>query len=494
MIRLYQIRTQARIQHSGWPILSCRGSAVAGFPTDAVGRCAPSLGLLTAAVGFLVISSLVTGFAQADTPLQISLGQSAVDLNGPWKFHTGDDPAWSDPKFDDSAWETVDLTAPPGAHDEDVGLTGYVPGWSARGHRGYSGYAWYRLRVAVSAPAGEALALAGPPALDSAYQVFVNGTLLGSAGRFSGPVPMVFSIQPRVFAIEPWPASAGEHVAPTLLIAFRVWMGTWDLGDPGAGGIHIAPVLGETRSIDARYQVQWLQTIRGYVVEVVEALGFFLLAAMAWSLRSFDRANPAYLWLSAALVLTALYRLNQAVFFWAQFETVHDFELISVVLLIPLCLAAWTMAWRAWFRLPGTEWIRAAVAILTTLYIAAEFLTRSWFHGVLPISLHGAAHFAIPWTRLLFLALSAVIAFRGIQRHRDAWFALPAMLLVSTGLFAQELSELHLKGIWFPFGTGVSRTQFAYAAFDVAMFVLLWNRLQRFAERRRPVTHDQIEA
>src|SRR5262245_45195075 len=105
----------------------------------------------------------------ATVPVPITLGQSVVKLNGPWKFHTGDDATWADPNFDDSTWESLDLTPPPGAHDDDVGLSGYVPGWGARGHRGYSGYAWYRLRVAVAAPANQALALAGPPAVDSAY-------------------------------------------------------------------------------------------------------------------------------------------------------------------------------------------------------------------------------------------------------------------------------------------------------------------------------------
>jgi hypothetical protein len=49
------------------------------------------------------------------------------------------------------------------------------------------------------------------------------------------------------------------------------------------------------------------------------------------------------------------------------------------------------------------------------------------------------------------------------------------------GLFTQELSSLHIQGIWLPFRTGVSRTQFAYAAFDVCMFALLLHRLRLFA-------------
>ena len=62
-----------------------------------------------------------------------------VQLNGPWKFHVGDNAKWAAPDFDDSNWETVDLTPPAGAHDSDVGLSGYVPGWAARGHPGYTG-------------------------------------------------------------------------------------------------------------------------------------------------------------------------------------------------------------------------------------------------------------------------------------------------------------------------------------------------------------------
>src|SRR5215475_15824374 len=46
----------------------------------------------------------------------VTLGRSVIHLTGPWKFHTGDEAAWADPNFDDSAWESLDLTAPPGAH------------------------------------------------------------------------------------------------------------------------------------------------------------------------------------------------------------------------------------------------------------------------------------------------------------------------------------------------------------------------------------------
>jgi hypothetical protein len=97
----------------------------------------------------LIFAAMFAAAAQA-APVSVQLGNSVVPLNGPWKFHTSDDARWASADFDDAHWETVDLTPKPGAHDGDVGLKGYVAGWNARGHRNYSGYAWYRMAVRVS--------------------------------------------------------------------------------------------------------------------------------------------------------------------------------------------------------------------------------------------------------------------------------------------------------------------------------------------------------
>ncbi len=76
--------------------------------------------------------------APTDPVVHIKLGESTVELAGPWKFHVGDDTAWAQPDFNDSSWEEVDLTPD--------GKTGLSSGWTARGHKGYSGFAWYRLQ------------------------------------------------------------------------------------------------------------------------------------------------------------------------------------------------------------------------------------------------------------------------------------------------------------------------------------------------------------
>ena len=110
----------------------------------------------------------------------ISLGQAKVPLYRPWKFQVGDSPLdpvtgkplWTEPGFDDSQWETVDLRHKPGTPNSVFGSPDSVPGWTTRGHPGYSGYAWYRIRVRLIEPPETRIALAGPTAVDDSYQFF----------------------------------------------------------------------------------------------------------------------------------------------------------------------------------------------------------------------------------------------------------------------------------------------------------------------------------
>lgn len=183
----------------------------------------------------------------------VGLGEAVVTLTGPWRFHLGDDPRWADPGFDDSNWEPMDLAAPASATDGDVGLPNYAPGWSARGHAGYYGYAWYRIELSLRTPMGESLALLGPWAVDSAYQIYANGRLLGGVGDFSGLTPIAYGYHyPTFFALPSMPQGDG-----LVVIAIRVWMGPWGAALPGGGGIHIAPAIGDRHAIAAQYHLQW---------------------------------------------------------------------------------------------------------------------------------------------------------------------------------------------------------------------------------------------
>jgi hypothetical protein len=435
------------------------------------------LALLVFAVSIAVAPAMAT-------PVAISFGPSVMPLNGPWKFHTGDDARWAAQDFDDGNWETVDLTPKPGAHDGDVGLRNYVPGWQAKGHRGYTGFAWYRMAVRVAAPGADTLWLAGPASVDNGYQLYFNGRLIGGIGDFARTPPAIVSTQPRMFALPRvlWTARNGELSG---VIAFRVALIKGLLAGPDSGGIHIAPLLGNEMGVGDHTRLEWLQAVEGYTVDAIEPILFLFLAIMALSILKFDPHQSFYPWLAAALILLAAARANQPLYFLGQFETMWGFAFWRLTVIDPLALAAWAMAWRARFGLQSERWIAIACAVLAAAYMVSRYFGTSLLSPELPHAAIVAFASIVQWTRYGFLALFCYLAYRGIRiGNRGTWFAIPALLSVGIGLFAQELSLIGVPGIWFPFGVGVSRTEYAYIALDVLLFLYLLYRLWQFAPRR----------
>lgn len=431
----------------------------------------------------LLLLSCADASAAQTAAMNLELNQAVAPLTGPWRFRVGDDRRWADPALDDSGWELVDLAAAAGATDGDVGLPNYAPGWSARGHAGYYGYAWYRLRLSLRTPTHYPLALLGPWAVDSAYQIYADGTLLGGVGDFSGATPTAFGYHyPTFFALP-----AATYRDGSVVIAIRVWMGPWGAGLRGAGGIHIAPALGERHAIAARYRLQWLQILEGYGVDVIPALLFLLAAVMALCLQPFDRGGSAYLWLAAALTLSGIQRGNQAFFFWLQIETVRDFVIFIIALAGSLSLGAWMMAWRAWFRVKRPAWLAQAAAVLTVVLFVAQLLARPWlFHATFPHAASIGLHYLITSVRLAFLLMLLWITYEGIRRQRgDGWYALPAVLAIGAVLFTAELVAIHVPGIWFPWGVGLSLSECASVLFVLLLFALLLRRLWSFAPRQQ---------
>jgi hypothetical protein len=440
--------------------------------------------------------------SQAAAPVQITLGQAAAPLNGPWKFTIGDspidpktgEPLWAEPGFDDARWETVDLTPKAGSFDPMAGLPGYVPGWAARGHKRYWGYAWYRIRVQVNARAGERLALGGPEGVDDVYQVFENGMLLGSFGKFSGggQDPVVYNAQPKMFALPAGSAADGG----ARVLAFRVWMMPVTLReDPDAGGMHSAPLFGEYGAVAARYQLAWLELIRSYGSLPVMAALYLLLSIMACSLVLFDPKDAAYRWLAAVFFAMAMADAVQCLTSWTQLVSGTLGLAAHHVLFDPLILGGWAMVWWTWFRLRRPAWMPGAIAALTLLYALSEALGRDLFFTVIPQPVGAAFHSATVYIRLLFLLLLLFLAVRGIQQQKsDGWMALPALLLVGIARFQLELAILHIRTHWFPFGMQVSLGMIAHLLLIAVIFILLIRRLLLSVRRQRQMALDVKQA
>jgi Stage II sporulation protein E (SpoIIE) len=424
---------------------------------------------------------------------QVSVGQSVIALNGPWKFRVGDDPSWAAPNYDDSLWENMDLTPKTGSFDPITGWSGYVPGWTATGHPDYWGYAWYRIRVQVDARPGQKFAVSGPSNVDDVYQVFANGTLLGSFGKFpEGQTPTEYYSQPMMFQL-PQAQAQGPQV---VVLAFRVWMEPDTLlKAPDAGGFHDAPLIGDTAAITANYQLARLALDRTYLFAAITAGLFFLLAIMSGSLILFDRSDPVYRWLTVVFLLTAVERVAACLASWTQVESIVASTVIQDVLAGPLILGGWVMVWWVWFRLRHLSWMPKVIAVLTMLYMFCDLLGEDLFFTVISHPVSALFHLASVGIRILFLLPLVFIVIEGVNKQGwEGLLALPAVTLVVIGQFQTELSVMHFHTNWFPLGLQVTIAEIAYLTLAGVIFVLLLRRLYLSLQRQQELASDVKQA
>lgn len=382
----------------------------------------------------IVIADLASG-GRPDPP---ALRAAATLLDGPWRFHAGDDPHWADANADDSGWETIDMTAAPGSHDGDVGLPDYVGGWMAHGHPGYHGYAWYRRAVTV--PAGSASwEILGPTLVEDGYELYWNGRLLGGSGKL-GATPRVVGTRPLRFAL---PADAAGTRGVLAVRTYNLPGGS----SADGGGMHSAPILAPRPISDALHRVQWKRTIAGYIVEVIEPitmLGVVGLALWAWSRSS----RKGFLVLaSIALALMAARRLNNAIVSWTDLMDLKTYAWLASVMWIP-AVAAWTLAWNRWCLRPWRSVDVAAVVLGVSATIGAVVHSASITSG----------------SRIGSIVIFVVIGARIFRNGQKRILALVTLASIMAALFGGELLDtIGVPGIWFPFGIGVSRTQYVYA-------------------------------
>jgi len=404
----------------------------------------------TVLVTLIAFGTVIAVLAIGGRPDPSRLRAAAPLLDGVWRFHVGDDPHWASPDADDSGWETMNLSAPANSHDGDVGLPNYVEGWTAHGHPDYHGYAWYRRTVEV--PAGNrAWDILGPTAVDNAYELYWNGARLGGSGRL-GASPRAVGTRPMIFALP-----AGTSGTRGTL-AIRVYM----LPGYGSGGIHVAPTLAPRPESDALYRVEWWRTIAGYIVEVAEPFTMFALVGLALVIRQRSSHSSFIALACIALVLSAVKRLDNAIVSWTDLMSLPTYVWLIEVLWMPLSLVAWTLAWNRWC---ARSWrvIDAATLVLGVVGVVG-----------------GAAHVAAMTHlyRLGLLALLALIAVRIVRTGPMRIMAVVTMGWILVAQFADELSAIGVPGIWFPFGIGVSRTQYAYAIAIPLLALLIIRTLQ----------------
>lgn len=169
--------------------------------------------------------------------------ENFVSLDTGWKFHTGDDPAWATPGFDDSKWDTLKPTII----------------WEYQGHWKYDGYAWYRLKINIPSYLKENAIIRDSlqfllGRIDDCDQVFLNGELIGENGKTiyekSTGDPDFYKVREKWYLDRKYILRVDDpriHWDQENVIAVRVF------DHSGAGGLYAKPW--EISMVDLRYHI-----------------------------------------------------------------------------------------------------------------------------------------------------------------------------------------------------------------------------------------------
>ncbi len=445
---------------------------------------------LTRSLTCLAVIVLATLAAHAQQ--RVMLGNSAIELTGPWKFHVGDDMQWAQPGFDDSNWGTMDLTPPEGSKSPFDGSPGFVPGWTAKGYPAYSGYAWYRLQVSASVEPGSPvkLGIKMPGDFDDAYEIYVNGSKVGDFGDFNANGVVSYNSVSRAF-----PLPDGLDVRHPITFAIRLYMPAWtQFTDQDAGGLHGPPVLGQNSTVEALEALDWFTETRTLTPNVVQASVVLLVLIVAFVFYGFDRRESAFLWLGVTLSAIFIIRtVADSAHVWPWLSVGHTIQLSQVTNAV--VFVGWVLFWGYWFHQPGMKRLHRLLWPMGLVLCAAGCLTRSSLIGsVIPVN---NGHWLIAFGVVLTSAFNAIllwVTYRGIRRNRiEGLIAFPAVILRIFAVYSDRLVVLHIPVVVVLHGYGVTLSQISNVLMIAIVSILLLRRFLK-AQRKQVQLEHELEA
>ena len=372
--------------------------------------------------------------------------------------------AWVQPDFDDSTWDSMDLTVAPGAEGA---------GWTKRGYAGYAGFAWYRLRINVQG-ANHRLAIKMPDQADDAYQVYVNGQLIGEFGKFTAHGVTAYPALSEAFSL---PRGVGDG---TITIAIRMWMDSATrFNSPDAGGLHGPPALGYASLVNDLVRLDY-DDMAHYLGSIyLEGLILVMAVLMAATLFWLDRQEPGYLWLAVVCTVTLLYNtilLSVNVVAWiGQTPAV----VLRDVILHPSRIALWVLFWGYWFRLPKIGRLQRVVWPLVLLLMMGTAMLRPPLYGqMVPIHYETFISPALLGVKFALGAILFLVAYRGFGTQKtEGWMAASAVVLCLVSNFTSELRLVHIPTMFVVFGIVI---QLGTVATKASLLIITVMLLRRF--------------
>jgi hypothetical protein len=265
-----------------------------------------------------------------------------------WRFHTGDDPRWADPSFDDSQWPL---------------LSGNQT-WDGQGYKGYGGFAWYRLRVKL--PPDLPVSFAPGYVFDN-YQLFADGRQIGQWGTMTANAVPYYGQSPwAVVALIP--PHTGE-----VVLALRVWH--WPLWAPfKTGGMYTSPrffgppaaVARQVGLVRSSALVDWGPTAALFLLWLVAGL-------LSLALFAKERSRTEYLWFGVFVLCQGLdFAWNMSNHFWFPMglsvrdgvdSLLADLGQFAAILFFFRFIGSPVTRWARWFLIAQVPFALADVAV-----------------------------------------------------------------------------------------------------------------------------------
>jgi signal transduction histidine kinase len=330
-------------------------------------------------------------------------------------------PAWGQPlELSRAEFVLSESAQPPG--DTAAWQAQALPDRWRVSRPGEGGSGWYRLTFHHHPPAGELQAVYLPKLCLNA-EVWLNGVLIGSGGRFEEPIARNWN-RPLLFLIPPGLLNAGDN---RLFIRLRSHAYTQASLFP--------PQLGPEQELRPKYE-------RAYFLRIsLNQVASLMIAAIGLLMLSFwwrRRQDTAYGYFGVSALVWSAQSTNLYI---------RD---------VPLPTVYWEVAYNASFQ------IFAALLLISLLrYIKADWrpLNRLLMALLLvsppAMALAPSGWFLSVTAGLHFLSLIAAIGTLGLlihaawrQRNHDARLLLAAMGLIV--LFAGHDWLLHSKHLWHP--------------------------------------------
>lgn len=347
------------------------------------------------------------------------------------------------------------------------------------------------MRIRISEATGP-LTLLAPEESDGAFQVFVNGRLVGSSGIFNRSVPEgSYGKSPR-FSVSASDYRPGPNGA--TLIAFRFYMAPVGLVHGGTGGMHMPPIIGLPSAANAVWHMEMEREFRRLASALAAVFIYFFFALLIAMMFAFNRTEKLLLWPLAACVL-------QLIFVSLVFST--NARWMSEVRLQGLINFAstttwyvWMLTWLAYLGLQSRRWLFKTIVVLGIIDVMRteifEVVLRvgKASHGLLVA--HSAGNFIFGATSLGVTAVIAYFAWNDAPRRR--WPLFLVLLLFALPNFEPVMVFLHLRTSWQPFGVLLPFGFLCGSAMLFSFSIVLFEQFRSSMQRQQVIAEDLKQA